>query len=151
MSYTPHTWAVGDVITAARLNALETGVSNAGASYDAVISADSISLDSASFTLEEGSRSNVISKIQNGEPVRIHIYGVESGESGSADVAAVFRTESLGVGVENSDVVMFALWLNPMSETFGIVFLYWISNGIVFGRFLPISGDSSDSGSEEAT
>ena len=36
MSYEPHTWTVGDVITAERLNALEQAVAGAG-SYDAEV------------------------------------------------------------------------------------------------------------------
>ena len=38
MSYEPHTWTVGDVITAERLNALEQGVaSGGGGGYDAEV------------------------------------------------------------------------------------------------------------------
>ena len=37
MSYTPHTWTVGDVITAERLNALEQGVASGGGGYDAEV------------------------------------------------------------------------------------------------------------------
>jgi len=37
MSYTPHTWTVGDVITAERLNALEQGAASGGGGYDAEV------------------------------------------------------------------------------------------------------------------
>ena len=37
VSYEPHEWDTGEVITAARLNAIEQGIAGAGAGYDVVV------------------------------------------------------------------------------------------------------------------
>lgn len=40
MSYTPTNWQAGDIITAAKLNNMESGIANAGGSeYDIIIDA----------------------------------------------------------------------------------------------------------------
>lgn len=155
MSYTPHTWAVGDVITAARLNALEQAVGNAEVSYDAVIKADSYDFKHADYTLESGSLSAVIDKIQNEEPVKIFIYGTETiggiddggggGEddggqvksggltkgatkSGGNSYSFVVQTDLVTVITDGSAVMLYVLYMGDGSPA--TLFLWWTSEGI---------------------
>lgn len=78
MAYTPNTWATGDTITAAKLNHMEDGISEAG-SYDAVIlltHADNSALDTydqITPSIVSGTFAACASKILNGEPPKILI------------------------------------------------------------------------------
>lgn len=84
MSYTPKTWANGDTITAADLNHIEQGVSNAGGSdYDAVITAYHDDGSSAwyngwTFTINQGSFASIAAKLDAGTEAPFVLVKVKS-------------------------------------------------------------------------
>lgn len=69
MSYTPTNWNTGDTITAAAMNKIENGIADAGGGggYDFVITVGWDGNDWVNLTLESGSYSALVSKLQNGE------------------------------------------------------------------------------------
>ena len=75
MGYTPHTWTVGDVITAERLNALEQGVASGGGGYDLVLKCDNTDdIYEGTVTLESGTFAAAYAKGMSGEPLSIRAY-----------------------------------------------------------------------------
>ena len=73
MSYAPHTWTVGDVITAERLNALEQGVASGGGGYDAevYIYHGGSSSDSYTGTIVSGDFASLSAMIADDTPPNI--------------------------------------------------------------------------------
>lgn len=83
MSYTPTNWQDGDVITAAKLNNMESGISNSG--YDLVFMTSTIYLadvTDSNITLESGTFADAWAKALRGDKLSIRFYGYDTGEGG---------------------------------------------------------------------
>ena len=84
MSYTPKTWANGDTITAADLNHIEQGVSNAGGSdYDAVIEAyhddgSTTWYNGWTLTYKKGNYAAIAAKLNSGTEAPMVLVKVKS-------------------------------------------------------------------------
>ncbi|MBQ7637723.1 MAG: hypothetical protein IJS90_02330 [Clostridia bacterium] len=91
-------------------------------SYDAVISADDLLLENASFTVESGNRSQILDKLQHGYSVRVRVY---------ASVANVdhlckeFFSSKVQAGNNNSVLI----GLYDLEEG-KYVLLAWTANGV---------------------
>jgi len=75
MSYTPHTWTSGEVVTAAKMNALEQGAASGGGGYDLVLKCDNPdNILDGNVTLESGTFAAAYAKAMSGEPLSIMAY-----------------------------------------------------------------------------
>ena len=77
MPYTPHQWEVGDVITAERLNDIESGIQEAaesGGGYDIIISTTEFDSESSHYTVEHMDWASVKAKVLAGELVTGMLY-----------------------------------------------------------------------------
>lgn len=70
MTYSPHTWQPGEIISSARLNALEQGVAAGGGSgYDLVLKVSEQDFVAEDVEVVSGSILDCEQKVANGEPV----------------------------------------------------------------------------------
>ena len=93
MSYTPHTWTSGEVVTAAKMNALEQGAASGGG-YDLVLKCDyTEDIFEGNVTIESGTFSAAFAKAMSGEPLSIRAYadnGDTNGERYVCDLPVLF-------------------------------------------------------------
>ena len=69
MTYSPHTWQPGEIISSARLNALEQGVAAGGGSYDIVVDCGNILSNDVSDYTVSWDYESVKAKVLAGELV----------------------------------------------------------------------------------
>lgn len=123
MSYTPNVWDVGDVITAAKMNALEQAVADRYAAYDFVIEHDG-----DGFNVLKGTFANVRDGVSAGH----HMLGLYLG------FYTIGATEWLQIAFftsESWDSNTQTLSLNATSDyngNFNSVWLAWSASGIIF-------------------
>lgn len=99
MSYTEHTWVDGETITAAKLNNIEEGISEAaqsggGGGYDAVLSIyhDEYSAHDYELTIISGSYVDIKEKIMANEPpvILAKVWDVLAGYRGATTMTAIY-------------------------------------------------------------
>jgi len=117
MSYTPHTWTVGDVITAERLNALEQGVASGGGGYDAEVYIHRESGSSTfSGTIVSGNHASLLSLLNDDTPPSILVRVCDEAMNNW------FSTSAIAIYLfDSSDIIFYGTFYN--------------SYGIVDGRF----------------
>lgn len=77
MSYTPTTWATGDIVTAEKLNNMESGISAASASGGGLLVTMTVSQSGGEWTVSNVSESvmDIYSAASEGTPVFADIVG----------------------------------------------------------------------------
>jgi len=89
MSYTPHTWTSGEVVTAAKMNALEQGAASGGG-YDLVLKCDDVdSILAGNVTIESGTFAAAFAKGMSGKPLSVMVYCDNGNTSGERVVASM--------------------------------------------------------------
>lgn len=101
MSYTPRTWTSGEVITAAKLNNIEEGISEAsqsGGGFDAVVRMyhSNDSNGDWVFTIESGTFANLHNMLSNNiaPSVMVRYWNDLSGIYGSSSAVAIYAVQN---------------------------------------------------------
>ena len=129
MSYTPHTWTVGDVITAERLNALEQGVASGGGGYDAEVYIHCESGSSTfSGTIVSGGFASLSALIADDTPpnILVRYWDANQGHKYSLSAVSIYSAGS-------SSITFVALWMGPygLSVASNRVAFSWNSNDTI--------------------
>lgn len=127
MSYTPRTWTSGEVITAAKLNNIETGISEAaqsGGGYDAIVRMyhSNNSADDWEYTIESGTFANLQSMVSDNIAPNILVRCFDS-------LNDVFcATSAVAIyGIENDNISFSAKM--PTYRTGGTYSTEWVRKG----------------------
>ena len=120
MSYTPHEWDTGEVITAEKLNHIEQGI--AGADYDVILHDDGDEV-----VIVKGTFASTQAAIKNLQPLKLLCYRTNADDNGGSSVMLL---PCISMWADDFNDEMFLLFMVLDDGSMNEWYLFWAPDQI---------------------